>query len=383
MNANKSLKRYLLLTVAVCSLLAVTSVKSEEAMAPAETAETTPAATAPRVMQTFAQKKEQDFNVFSAITSGGGEFGQSCALILTGDNVYDERQVMSSSYRIQQYYNWACRSKFETASDMKNAGLILKIPIEGLPTPLGLDAVFSSSNFKESLDQWCAVAWTTLTDQAIREEFSRVVDAGMVSAYKTCIDAEKDTLLQRFGVFAYAIPQNFELNDFLVKVEFRAMDFDNPKITTIEGTDVKCTIGGKEVKNYKVTSTSLVMNCKKPSDNAGSIAVNTEKMGSSPFINLPGKTDGLIMEMDQRTRGLAQAMIKDRAALSSRLDSINGRFDKVRFNASACLAPETGSHDVPACPPGFKDTGFMESNTWPGGCCGYGAVCRVCYTVDP
>ncbi|AZD75382.1 hypothetical protein [Pseudomonas chlororaphis] len=364
---------FLLLAVAGCD---------GEAPNSAQTPQTTESP--PVTMQLHSEKlEEQRQEVFASIAAAGGEFGQSCAQILAGDNIYDERRMMSGSYRIQQYYNWACESKFETASDMKNAGMKLSIPLEGLPIPLGLDAVFSSANFKESLHQWCATAWSTLTDQVTRQEFSRVVDAGMVSAYKSCIDAEKDTLLQKFGVFAYAIPQNINLKDFLVKVELKAMDFNNPIITSIEGSDVDCTIGGKAVKNYKATSTSFTMNCKKPSDNAASIAVNTDKLGTSPFVNLPGTTDGLIMEMDQRTKGLAQAILKDRNAVSTRLDTINNRFDKVRFNATACLVVETGSHDVPACPPGFRDTGFTEKDTRPGGCCGYGTICRVCYTVDP
>jgi len=379
MTDKKASMCFLLISISMWGTGALTSAQAAEAVAPAKAA--TPG-NGSETKQTFAKKNEQDQEIFTAITAAGGEFGQSCAQILTGDNVYDEHRKMSRSYRVQQYYNWACRSNFETASDMKNAGLKLKIPIEGLPTPLGLDAVFSSSNFKESLDQWCAVAWTTLTDQATRQEFSRVVDAGMVSAYKSCIDAEKETLLQRFGVFAYAIPQNFELNDFLVRVEFRAMDFSNPKITTIEGSDVKCTIGGKAVKNYKVMTTSLTMNCKKPSDNSGSIAVNTDKLGTSPFINLPGKTDGLIMEMDQRTQGLAQGILRDRAAVSSRLETINGRFDKIRFT-KACTQVETGAAGEPPCPAGFRDAGFTENDTRSGGGGGEGFRCRVCYTVDP
>jgi len=376
MTNNKGSIGIMLLAISGCISGTLTSTQAADPIAAAPaTALTT---------QSLSQKiKEQDLRIFSAVSAAGGEFGKSCAQILTGDNVYDEHRILSGSYRIQQYYNWACDSKFETASDMKNAGVKLSIPLEDLPAPLGLDAVFSSANFKESLHQWCATAWTTLADQAIRQEFSRVIDAGMVSAYKTCIDAEKDTILQQYGVFAYATPQNFNLNDFLVRVEFRAMDFNNPKITTIEGSDVKCTIGGQDVKDYTVTTTSLTMNCKKPSDNSGSIAVNTDKLGTSPFINLPGKTDGLIMEMDQRTQGLAQLILQDRKNVSSRLDTINGRFDKVRFDATACTVVETCAGGEPPCPAGFRDTGFVSTNTWPHGGCGAGSRCRVCYTVDP
>lgn len=34
---------------------------------------------------------------------------------------------------------------------------------------------------------------------------------------------------------------------------------------------------------------------------------------------------------------------------------------------------------LPPCDPGFVDAGFTEDNTWEGGSCGKGHLCRVCY----
>ena len=46
-----------------------------------------------------------------------------------------------------------------------------------------------------------------------------------------------------------------------------------------------------------------------------------------------------------------------------------------------CVARESNNcHPVrPPCPEGFVDAGFTVDNTWSGGDCGHGEVCRVCY----
>lgn len=328
--------------------------------------------------------KETNDKIFSTLMSSPGQFGKSCAAILSGDKIYDEHQVLSSNYRVEQYYNWACQSDFSSAADMKDAGLKLNIPLEGMPIPLGLDAVLSSSNFKESLTQWCRTAWSTLSDQAIREEFSRVISDRMVSAYKSCIDAEKETILKSYGVFAYVIPQDQDLKKFIINIEFRALDFSQPTIETIEGSDIKCTLGGKElVVPYKVKSTTLALTCTKPTDDSRYISFNTRELGASPAVRLPGLTDGVLKDLDQRTKGLAQLIIQERSMNSSELQKVNGRFGKLRFNKDACLVVETCGAGVPPCPAGFMDTGMTISNTWPHGGCGAGTVCRLCYTVDP
>lgn len=245
-----------------------------------------------------------------ALTDQPGSFGKSCSSVLSGDLIYDQYQKLSSRYRVEQYYNWACRSDFNSSADMKDAGLKLGISIEGLPVSLSLDGVFKSNNFKESLSQWCSTAWSNLADQAVYEEFSRVVNQGMVSAYKTCIESEKETLLKKFGVFAYVTPQDDYLRKFVVNIEFRPPTFDyKPRVTGIEGSDIQCTYNGKPFKPpFQVTNPALVLTCIKLVDDSRIIAFNTEPTGASAPAKLPGLSEGVILDLEQRTKGLAQSI---------------------------------------------------------------------------
>lgn len=263
-----------------------------------------------------AKLKKFSENRYQVLNETPGTFGKSCSAILSGDLIYDQHQKLSSRYRIEQYYNWACRSDFTSASEMRDAGLNLGIPIEGLPTPLGLEGVFKSGNFKESLSQWCSVAWSNLADHATYEEFSRVVNQGMVSAFKSCIDSEKETLLRKFGVFAYVTPQDDYLRKFVVNLEFRPPTFEyKPRITSVEGSDIKCTYDGRPFKlPFTVTKPTLAITCTKSIDDSRVIAFNTDPAGASAPAKLPGLSEGIIIDLEQRTKGLAQAIRRNEAA---------------------------------------------------------------------
>ena len=244
-----------------------------------------------------------------------GQFGAACAQILTGNFVYDEHQKLSSRYRTQQYYNWACRSDFNSVQEMKQSSVSLGIPVEGLPVPLRLDAVFDSADFKQSLSEWCSTAWEQLADQATYEEFSRVVNQGMVSAYKTCIDAEKQTLLQKYGAFAYVTPQDDYLREFIVSLELRPpVPGQKLVIQSIEGSDFTCTKGNVPFKTpFEVKGAfTLALTCTKLVDDSRVITFNTTPAGQSPPVKMPGLSEGKILEMEQRLTGIAQATIATR-----------------------------------------------------------------------
>lgn len=316
-----------------------------------------------------------------ALIAEPGPFGKSCAAILGSDLIYDQYQKLSSRYRVEQHYNWACHSEFKSAGEMKDAGAKLGIPMEGLPTPLSLEAVYSSSNFEQSLTQWCSTAYMYLADSANFSEYSRVVDKGMVSAYKTCIDSEKETLLKKFGVFAYVTPQDDFLRTFVVNMEFRPSYFGSqpPQIVSVEGSNISCTRNGAPFRTpFVVNTATLALTCNKSVDDSRIIAFNTEPTGATTPVKLPGLSEGIILDIDQRTKGLSQSII----AARNDQKKINDRFAKIKFT-TVCVAVENCGGPPGPCPANFQDTGFTESDTRGGGQCGTGHVCRVCYGVDP
>jgi hypothetical protein len=59
-------------------------------------------------------------------------------------------------------------------------------------------------------------------------------------------------------------------------------------------------------------------------------------------------------------------------------DRINA--GKLRFQKKCVDRASNNCHPVlPPCDSGFVDAGFTEDNTWKGGECGEGHLCRVCY----
>lgn len=318
-------------------------------------------------------------NSQALISDSGLEFGKSCAAILGEDRIYDQHKKLSSRFRVEQHYNWACHSDFKTSKQMLDSSTSLGIPVDNLP--ISLSSVIHASNFEESLNQWCDTAWSSLSDQVTFEEYSRVVDQGMVSAYKTCIDSEKDVALKKFGAFAYIVPEDDYLRSFVVTLEFRPMGFGKlPRITGIEGSNIQCTMNGRVVKApISITTNSTVLTCTKSSDESRIISFNTDPTGSTLPVKLPGMSEGTIKELDQRTKGLAQAI--KFARLNQ--DTLNNRFTKLRFNKTSCT--DIGNCPgcaQPACPPGFADTGITENDTYSGGGAGNGNICRICYTFD-
>lgn len=260
----------------------------------------------PLVLRDFSAVKSQ----MKALSPASGRFQETCSAVLKGELIYDQYQKLSSRYRVEQYYNWACQSSFSSSTEMKDAGISLGIPLEGLPSPLRLDGVLTSQNFKESLNQWCSSAWSHLQDQATYEEFSRVVNQGMVSAYKACIDAEKQTMLQKHGAFGYVTPQDDFLRKFIITLEFRPPNFDyKPRIKSLEGSEVQCTYNGAPLKTpFDVTTATLALTCNKSVDDSRIISFNTEPTGAIVPAKLPGLSEGIIVDLTQRTKGLAQSV---------------------------------------------------------------------------
>jgi hypothetical protein len=79
---------------------------------------------------------------------------------------------------------------------------------------------------------------------------------------------------------------------------------------------------------------------------------------------------------DARDRAVSAA--KDITSVAERVNAGRLRFTTAckDLERDGCKAP------VPPCPAGFVDAGFQESDTWTGGDCGHGHVCRVCYKFE-
>lgn len=317
------------------------------------------------------------------IASEGSNFGRSCAAILQSGLIYDKERKLSSRYNVERYYDFISKSDFQSASQMQDISAKLGIPIEGLPTPLDLSTVLSSKNFKESLQQWLSTAWSYLSDQTTFEEFSEKISDKMTDAFKACIESEKEIILKKNGTFVYVTPEDDYLRKYTVTLEIRPPSFDyKPIITSIGGSDIECKLGGQPFKTpYEMDTSTLTINCTKFTDESRVLAINAKPTGSSTPVSLPGLSDGIIMDLKQRTRGLAQSIEKDRRANQERYNklgvsdkSLDNRMPLVGGNAKLWTAESL-------CPEGQYVAGIVAKDHDGGGYCydcmsQVGVICR-------
>jgi len=260
------------------------------------------------------------------------KFGEGCKQVLSDNIIYDETRKLSGRFRVEQYYNWACHSDFQSFGAMKDSSVGLGIPIEGLPIPLNIGASMSDSQFKQSLSQWCTTSWASLNDAATYQEFSRVVDKAMVDAYKTCIEAAKEVLLKQVGAFAWSTPTDTYLRKYLVTIEFRPpIPTEKNRILSMEGPDVDCSYQGKALKfPFDVPVNTLAITCHKKVDDGRAVQFNTWPTNATLPVMLPGLESSRLIELEQLVRGLGQAISIARQSI----DLLNARVDGIHIRSS-------------------------------------------------
>jgi hypothetical protein len=301
-------------------------------------------------------------------------FGEVCASILKDGAIYDIRNSMSNRNRIQQYYDFACSSQFESADEFKNVAAGLSIPVEGLPVPLNFNLSGDSQAFKSSMHEWCQTAFSKLTDQATRVQFEKTINQGMVQAFGKCIEEERKVLLEQTGAFISAVPQNQYLSSFGITIDFRPpIPGQFNKIISIEPKEVRCYVGNTMISAspdapYIVKTNKHSMTCYKDGAIPQQISVNTLPTNATAWILLPGtKDDREILELRQTVLGLGQTISTQRrsqADLNNKIDTVVNRFSTTHGAQTA--APQTSSDPWEMgdqlCPAGSFVTGFAPTD---------------------
>jgi hypothetical protein len=308
--------------------------------------------------------------VNNAIYGQDSPLSKSCAGIMKAGLIYDEHSKLSSRYSVQRFYEYVQQSDFQSASQMRDSSMKLGIPLEGFPAPLDLGVVFKSEDFKKSLQSWLSTAYSYLQDQSVYEEFSRVINSAMIGAIKSCIDNEKEVILKRLGTFVYVTPQDSYLRSFVVYVEVRPGSFDRrPTITSIEGSDFKCTLNGESlVFPYEVNTTTIALTCIKYTDESRVLSFNAEPSGASVPVFLPGVSEGLLLDLQQRAQGLAQAIEKEKAVNQQRFDNLG--FDKSPELKMPMVGGGTKLWSAEtSCPDGYYVSGIVAKDHDGGGFC--------------
>ncbi|GAB4123826.1 MAG: hypothetical protein Tsb0027_21960 [Wenzhouxiangellaceae bacterium] len=122
-------------------------------------------------------------------------------------------------------------------------------------------------------------------------------------------------------------------------------------------------------------------------DNDFSIVLHTTVGTIEGFVKpfYKGKSDRLAV-LEEKYENASEQISNINYGLSSAnstISFVNNKFSNIKFH-KACVAREANSCNpiMPPCPGGWIDTGIDEVNTWAGGSCGHGHLCRVCYKVE-
>ncbi|RUW89164.1 hypothetical protein [Mesorhizobium sp. M7A.F.Ca.US.010.02.1.1] len=213
------------------------------------------------------------------------ELFSQCTKVLQG-NVYDKNRVINYSYQARKFKNWACESNFQTSRQMSDSSFALDIPLADIP--IGINATGSDSQFQQSLHEWCNSADAQLYDETFRDKSSEIISSSMVNAFEKCVSISSSTLLNQFGVFAVATPENSFLDSFIVEVTFKPLGAGVNIITSVEGS-VECYFNGEKIGlPFRTKQMTLAVTCKKPSGNSAQLSINTEASGRSQPVSLPG-----------------------------------------------------------------------------------------------
>lgn len=314
---------------------------------------------------------------FKELWSGRDSPARACGAILTGDHIYDRDQRMSSSYSLRKFFNWACDSDFQTSSEMDASATNLGLTgaIEALSGEFSLSDVRKSSNFKQSLHEWCAIADARLEEGSFYQRFTEVVSAQMVSAYKHCMDAEKAVILERFGVYAYAMPHDVLLRTYSVVLEVRSITGVQTTLTSIEAPNVDCTLAGELVKLPMDLSkkNSITFSCVKRNADRTLLSFNTEPTGASPPIQMPGESDGILISMRDDLR-------RTKGELALQRDQNRKFFQALSTRRLECRALPAEDHQAqPACGSGE----YTLAQWCSGDCSGDDARATLCCKIPP
>ncbi|MNM96410.1 hypothetical protein D3C81_1088860 [compost metagenome] len=297
--------------------------------------------------------------------------GKSCAAILRGGPVYDQHQYTSDRNRVEQFYNWACFSEFESSEEMKKSAGDLGISLGSLEAKVS----FSDDRavFKRSLTEWCRSAYSYLSEEAAYTQFVQTINQGITNALGSCIEAERQVALTKVGAYVQAIPLNQYLDSFGVTVDFRQpIPNEKNKILSIEPKEVNCEIGGTAIKPtpdkpYELEVNSAAMTCYKNGAIPSRLSFNTYPSNASPWVVLPGtQDDSMVKEIQQRQKGLAQS-----------IGRINDRFDGLKVHGSPAALSESILSDhnyrreaaMVTCPNGSYVAGIRAIDTDGGNRC--------------
>ena len=208
----------------------------------------------------------------------------ACTGILS-DNIYDTSSVMGYDYHASKLHAWACSSSFTDAQSMRQSALNLGIPIDGIPLSIGFSS--DAASFRQSLRQWCTSDQSEMYSQAFRTAHSSTISTAMVSAFEACVETEKDVLLNSYGSYAIATPENKLMDSFLVTLFVRPTILGNVEIESVEGS-VECSKNGTALTfPHKLTTAESVFTCAKPSHFGANLSFSLSSVNRSPPIVLP------------------------------------------------------------------------------------------------
>jgi len=218
------------------------------------------------------------------------DIGGQCNPVLQG-NIYDKNQYLSYDYHAKRFWRWACESNFSTSQQMEGSAAELGIPLKSLP--LNINFSDNSYSFQQSLRNWCQSSSSQIYDEAFRSRFSQTISSAMTDAYSRCVTATKEVLLNQYGVFAQAEPENQALDSFVVTLWFRDLKPGAHKIHNVAGS-ADCYVGDTKLPStYDVNANTIALTCKKPSAAGVLLSFNTD-LGRTPAVDLPSSQDSII-----------------------------------------------------------------------------------------
>lgn len=208
-------------------------------------------------------------------------------------NLFDTKGVMSYEMRYASHIDDTC-SNTSVSTDSKFA---LAVPIAE-KLSIGLDA----SNKKESLDTYCRKIASLDTHEKNLHFSSKFFGDAMASTAKSCLDVVKSAIYARGGLSAYAIPNNSTLTSFHVTVSARPSPTSAVALVGINGDNVTCTDGGAPLAfpHQLVIDQDNTFVCSKPATRGTYLSFNTDVMGSTDAIHLPGTTESELAGLSAR-----------------------------------------------------------------------------------
>jgi len=294
-----------------------------------------------------------------------GNISSSCAGVLAG-NIYDQHLTLGYDYQANRLHSWACSSNFSSSSEMTQSAAALGIPIYDIPIKVSFSD--DQQEFRQSLRKWCTSDYRQLYNTKFRTEYSNIISTSLVGAFKSCLDAEKEAMLQRFGAYAYAVPENDNMQSFLVTLFVRPMDLNGGAvIRSIEGS-VTCSMNGKQIEEgHRLNTAETVMTCKKPGGVRAALSINTEPTNRTPDISLPEMGEDRLRKLEGDLANLSYLVAVSRQDIH-RLSMRGPSFSKFKF------LPREDHQAYAGCPAGME----LLDQYCTGDCSGDDARVTVC-----